>query len=138
MWSWGAETGAHALRLLFSGVFDRHPGTTLILGHMGEFLPYQRSRFDSRWNTLANGHKLEREPSQYLGTNIVFTTSGVFSPAALTGTVLEVGADGVLFSIDYPYESSRAAVEGFERTPLSDADRHKIAHDNAERLLRIA
>jgi 2,3-dihydroxybenzoate decarboxylase len=137
LWSWGAETAGHALRLIFNGVFDRCPNATLILGHMGEFLPYQRSRINSRWDTITSDHRLERLPSEYLGSNVVFTTSGVFSPAALTGTVLEVGADAVMFSIDYPYESSQAAVEGFERTTLSDADRHKIAHGNAERLLRI-
>jgi 2,3-dihydroxybenzoate decarboxylase len=77
-------------------------------------------------------------PSAYLGTNIVFTNSGVFSPAVMLGAVLEVGADAVMFSVDYPYESSYEAVKGFERTTLSAADREKIAHGNAERLLRIS
>jgi 2,3-dihydroxybenzoate decarboxylase len=81
---------------------------------------------------------LERMPSSYLGTNIVFTNSGVFSPAVMLGAVLEVGADAVMFSVDYPYESSYDAVQGFERTTLSAADREKIAHGFAERLLRIS
>jgi 2,3-dihydroxybenzoate decarboxylase len=81
---------------------------------------------------------LKRAPSAYLGTNIVFTNSGVFSPAVMLGAVLEVGADAVMFSVDYPYESSCEAVQGFERTTLSAADRQKIAHGNAERLLRIS
>jgi 2,3-dihydroxybenzoate decarboxylase len=136
-WSWAAEVSGHALRLLFSGVFDRHPGATLILGHMGEFLPFQRSRLDSRYATITTADPLKRAPSAYLGTNIVFTNSGVFSPAVMRGAVLEVGADAVMFSVDYPYESSREAVQGFERTTLSAADREKIAHGNAERLLRI-
>jgi 2,3-dihydroxybenzoate decarboxylase len=139
-WSWAAEVSGHALRLLFGGVFDRHPAATLILGHMGEFLPFQRSRLDSRYATLgpeASTTPLQRPPSAYLGTNIVFTNSGVFSPAVMLGAVLEVGADAMMFSIDYPYESSHEAVEGFERTTLSAADREKIAHGNAERLLRI-
>jgi 2,3-dihydroxybenzoate decarboxylase len=138
MWSWGAETAGHALRILYSGIFDRYPDATLVLGHMGEFLPYQRSRLDSRWKTIASDYHLERPPSHYVGTNIMFTNTGVFSPAALTGAVLEVGADTVMFSVDYPYESSAEAVDGFERTTLSDIDRHKIAHRNAERLLRIS
>lgn len=137
MWSWAAEVSGHALRMLFSGVFDRHPSATMILGHMGEFLPFQRSRLDSRYATVETGYRLQRPPSAYLGTNIVFTTSGVFSPAALVGGVLEVGADAMMFSVDYPYESSWAAVEGFERTTLSAADREKIAHANAERILKI-
>lgn len=137
MWSWAAEVSAHALRVLCSGVFDRHPSATLILGHMGEFLPYQRSRLDSRYATTNTDDRLPRPPSAYLGTNIVFTTSGVFSPAALTGAVLEVGGDAIMFSVDYPYESSREAVDGFERTTLSPTDREKIAHGNAERILKI-
>lgn len=140
-WSWAAEVSGHALRILFGGVFDRHPGATLILGHMGEFLPFQRSRLDSRYATVLRGAtdaQLKRMPSEYLGTNIVFTNSGVFSPAVMLGAVLEVGADALMFSVDYPYESSYEAVKGFEQTTLSAADREKIAHGNAERLLRIS
>ncbi len=136
-WSWAAEVGGHALRVIYGGVFDRHPGATLILGHMGEFLPFMRSRLDSRYHTLDLQTPLQRMPSAYLGSNVVITTSGVFSPAALTGAVLEIGADAVLFSVDYPYESSHDAVAGFEQADLSDDDRHKIAHRNAERILRL-
>jgi 2,3-dihydroxybenzoate decarboxylase len=136
-WSWAAETGGHALRVIYGGVFDRHPEATLILGHMGEFLPFMRSRLDSRYQTLNPESPLQRVPSAYIGSNLVITTSGVFSPAALTGAVLEMGAEAIMFSVDYPYESSHDAVAGFERTTLSDADRHKIAHGNAERILRL-
>ncbi len=136
-WSWAAEVGGHALRILFGGVFDRHPGATMILGHMGEFLPFQRSRLDSRYRSMQTTTALQRVPSAYLGTNIVFTNSGVFSPAVMLGAVLEVGGDAIMFSVDYPYESSYEAVQGFERTTLSAADREKIAHGNAERLLGI-
>jgi 2,3-dihydroxybenzoate decarboxylase len=136
-WSWAAEVGGHALRIVYGGVFDRHPGATLILGHMGEFLPFQRSRLDNRYDTIDVASALKRRPSDYLGTNVVFTNSGLFSPATLLGAVLEVGADAVMFSVDYPYQSSREAVAGFERTTLSAGDREKIAHGNAERLLRI-
>jgi 2,3-dihydroxybenzoate decarboxylase len=136
-WSWAAETGGHALRAIYGGVFDRHPGATLILGHMGEFLPFMRSRLDSRYLTLDLKMPLQRMPSAYIGSNVLVTTSGVFSPAALTGAVLEIGADAVMFSVDYPYESSHDAVTGFERTTLSDSDRDKIAHGNAERILRL-
>ncbi len=136
-WSWAAEVGGHALRIVYGGVFDQHPGATLILGHMGEFLPFQRSRLDDRYQTIEVATPLERPPSAYLGTNVVFTNSGVFSPATLLGAVLEVGPDAVMFSVDYPYESSYEAVAGFERTTLSAGDREKIAHGNTERLLRI-
>lgn len=136
-WSWAAETGGHALRVIYGGVFDRHPSATLILGHMGEFLPFMRSRLDSRYRILDPEIPLQRPPSAYIGSNVVITTSGVFSPAALTGAVLEIGADAVMFSVDYPYESSQEAVAGLERTTLSDTDREKIAHGNAERILRL-
>ena len=136
-WSWAAEVGGHALRVIYGGVFDRHPGATLLLGHMGEFLPFMRSRLDSRYRTLDPQTPLQRMPSAYLGSNVVITTSGVFSPAALTGAVLEIGADAVMFSIDYPYESSQEAVAGFEQASLSYDDRRKIAHRNAERILRL-
>ena len=76
-------------------------------------------------------------PSAYIGSNVVVTTGGDFSPAALTGAVLEIGADAVLFSVDYPYEPSHEAVAGLERTTLSDTDRDKITHGNAERILRL-
>jgi 2,3-dihydroxybenzoate decarboxylase len=136
-WSWAAEVGGHALRVIYGGVFDRHPGATLILGHMGEFLPFMRSRLDSRYRTQDHESPLDRMPSAYIGSNVLITTSGVFSPAALTGAVLEVGADAIMFSIDYPYETSYDAVAGFERTTLSDIDRDKIAYRNAERILRL-
>jgi 2,3-dihydroxybenzoate decarboxylase len=136
-WSWAAEVGGHALRIVYGGVFDRHPGARLILGHMGEFLPFQRSRLDDVYAKIEVTTPLKRPPSAYLGTNVVFTNSGVFSPATILGAVLEVGADAVLFSVDYPYDSSAEAVAGFERTALSPGDRDKIAHGNAERLLRI-
>jgi 2,3-dihydroxybenzoate decarboxylase len=137
VWSWAAEVSGHALRILFGGVFDRHPGATMILGHMGEFLPFQRSRLDSRYQIMQPTTPLKRAPSAYLGTNVVFTNSGVFSPAVMLGAVLEVGADAMMFSIDYPFESSYDAVKGFEQTTLNAADREKIAHGNAERLLGI-
>jgi 2,3-dihydroxybenzoate decarboxylase len=86
---------------------------------MGEFLPFMRSQLDSRYATLDPQVPLQRLPSAYIGSNVVITTSGVFSPAAL-----EIGAEAVLFSVDYyPHESSHEAVAGLERTTLSDADR---------------
>ena len=136
-WSWAAETGGHALRVIYGGVFDRHPGAHLILGHMGEFLPFMRSRLDSRYRIHEPETPLERTPSSYIGTNVLATTSGVLSPAALTGAVLEIGADSIMFAIDYPYETTREAVDGFEHTTLNATDRAKIAHLNAERLLRL-
>jgi 2,3-dihydroxybenzoate decarboxylase len=136
-WSWQAETGGHALRLVYAGVFDRHPGATVILGHLGEFLPFQKSRLDSRYRTLRVETPLLRAPSAYLGTNILITTSGVLAPEAIEAAVLTAGEDAVMFSVDYPFEDTAAAVAAVERARLSDEVREKVAHRTARRVLRL-
>lgn len=136
-WGWGVETGSHALRLLFGGVFDRFPGVKLVLGHMGEALPFLRWRFDSRFEAYRMGVELKLKPSEYFTRNIVITTSAVCSHASLMGAVGEMGPEGVMFSIDYPYEDTEAAVDFIETAPLDDAARRLICHDNAARLLGL-
>lgn len=136
-WGWGVETATHALRLLFGGVFDRYPGVKLILGHMGEGLPFQRWRFDSRFAVYSHGIKLARAPSEYLGSNIVITTSGVCSPPTLTAAIAEMGREAVMFSVDYPYESTALAAEFIEQTPMDDATRNLVCHGNAQRLFKL-
>ena len=136
-WGWGVETATHALRLLFGGVFDRFPRLTLILGHMGEGLPFQRWRFDSRFAAYPHGVTLQRAPSEYIGSNIVITTSGVCSPAALAGAVAELGAEAVMFSVDYPYESTPLAADFIEAAPLDERTRALVCHGNAERLFKL-
>lgn len=136
-WGWGVETATHALRLLFGGVFDRFPGLKVILGHMGEGLPFQRWRFDSRFAVYPYGVKLKRQPSEYIGTNIVITTSGVCSPGALMGAIAEMGPEAVMFSVDYPYESSSIAADFIEQAPMDDATRALVCHGNAERLFKL-
>lgn len=138
MWGWAATTGGHAMRIVCGGVFDRHPDATLILGHMGEFLPFQLSRFDSRYGTFQLDRPLLRKPSQYFGSNVLITTSGVFEPAVLRAAIDILGADAVMFAVDYPWEASRDAVELIRRTPMTDAERHQVAHGNAERILKLA
>ncbi|WP_397473623.1 amidohydrolase family protein [Pusillimonas sp.] len=136
-WGWGVETATHALRLLFGGVFDRFPGVKLILGHMGEGLPFQRWRFDSRFAAYPNGITLNRAPSEYIGSNIVITTSGVCSPAALMGAIGEMGAEAVMFSVDYPYESSSVAADFIEKAPMDEHTRALVCYGNAERLFKL-
>jgi 2,3-dihydroxybenzoate decarboxylase len=136
-WSWQAETGGHALRLVYAGVFDRHPKATLVLGHLGEFLPFQKSRLDSRYATLQVDTPLERMPSEYIGTNILLTTSGVLAPEAIQAAVLTAGEDAVMFSVDYPFEETAAAVASVEKADLSTAVKEKIAHLNARRVLGL-
>ncbi len=136
-WGWGVEAGSHALRLLFGGVFDRFPNLKLILGHMGEGLPFLRWRFDSRFAVYSHGIKLKKAPSEYFGSNIVITTSGVCSPPSLIAAIAEMGADAVMFSVDYPYESSELAAEFIENTPMDDKTRQMVCSGNARRLLKL-
>ncbi|AKI02220.1 putative TIM-barrel fold metal-dependent hydrolase [Hoeflea sp. IMCC20628] len=136
-WGWGVETGSHALRILFGGVFDRFPKVKLVLGHMGEALPFLRWRYDSRFQAYPMGVSLERAPSAYFGSNILITTSGVCSHPSLMGAIGEMGEDAVMFSIDYPYEDTDLAVEFIESAPLSEVARAKVCHDNAARLFGL-
>ncbi|MGL6234922.1 MAG: amidohydrolase family protein [Segniliparus sp.] len=135
---WAADTSGHALRLVYGKVFERHPGAKLILGHMGEFLPFQLARLDSPHHLLGERSRLSKPPSTYVRDNIYITTSGVCSPAALIGAVHEIGVDHVMFAVDYPYEHTGPAVRFLDALPLAPADKAKIAHRNAERILRIA
>jgi 2,3-dihydroxybenzoate decarboxylase len=137
IWGWGVETAGHALRLLFGGVFDRFPALTLLLGHMGEFLPYQRWRMDSRFAANPAGITLARKPSEYIGTNILITTAGVCSEAALLGAIGEIGSQAVLFSVDYPYESTAQACEFIEQASLDAVTRALVCHGNARRIFNI-
>jgi 2,3-dihydroxybenzoate decarboxylase len=136
-WGWGVETGTHALRILFGGVFDLFPRLKLVIGHMGEGLPFLRWRFDSRFAVYPHGVKLERAPSEYFGSNILITTSGVCSPHALIGAIGEMGAEAVLFSIDYPYESTELAAQFIEQAPLDEATRQLVCYGNAERIFKL-
>jgi 2,3-dihydroxybenzoate decarboxylase len=136
-WGWGVDTGTHALRMLFAGIFDRFPELKIVLGHMGEALPFLRWRFDSRFAVYTHGVRLERKPSDYFGRNILITTTGVCSDAALAGAIGEIGTDAVMFSVDYPYESIAVAADWIDAAPLDAATKAKICHDNAARLLKL-
>ncbi|MFW7344589.1 MAG: amidohydrolase family protein [Pigmentiphaga sp.] len=136
-WGWGVETASHALRMVFGGVFDRFPRLKVILGHMGEGLPFQRWRFDSRFAAYPYGVSLQRRPSEYIGTNLLITTSGVCSHPTLVGAVGEMGVDAVMFSVDYPYESTEAAARFIDTAPLEPAQLEAICHGNAARILGL-
>lgn len=135
-WSWAAETAGHALRVIYGGTFDRHPGAVMILGHMGEGIPCQLYRLDAT-HGRQQLHCPALRPSEYFGRNVLITTSGVFDDAALAAAVMKLGADSIMFSVDYPYEDSGKAVGWLEAAPLKDAEREAIAHGNAEKLLRL-
>jgi predicted TIM-barrel fold metal-dependent hydrolase len=131
-WGWHIETAVHVLRTILGGAFDKFPGLQLIIGHMGESLPFMLSRLDVMPMAMT---KLARPISAYLRENVHYTFAGFnFTPTFLD-LFLQVGVDRIMFSADYPYGSMSEARAFLDRLPVSTADREKIAHLNAERLL---
>lgn len=137
-WAWTVETATHALRLVFGGTFKRFPKLKVILGHMGETLPFLLWRFDSRAQ-LQVGREIApgSRPSDIIKRNIVITTAGVCAPGPLVEAIGALGEDSVMFSVDYPYEDTQVAADFIDSAPISEALRAKVCHGNAERLLRL-
>ena len=134
-WEWGFETGSHALRLVFGGLFDRFPKARVGLGHMGETLPYLLSRFDSRAKLY--GVKLAKAPSQYIKDNIVVTVSGVYAAEPLRCAVDALGRDKVMFAADYPFEDAEEAGHFMDSVAIAEDLRADVAYNNAAKLLRL-
>ena len=134
-WGWGVETGTHALRMIFGGVFDRFPKALLLLGHLGETLPYLLWRFDSRAKLY--GVSLKRQPSEYIKENIAVTVSGMFSAEPLNCAVAALGRSRVMFSADYPFESAAEAGHFMDDVSIDEALREEICWRNAARILNI-
>ncbi len=132
-WGWHAEAGLHVLRMIATGVFDRHPALRLIIGHCGEMLPFMLARIDA----MLRLDSLALAPSGYFARNIWVTTSGLFSIPPVLCTVQVLGIDRVLFSVDYPFGSNAAGRELLDTLPLSPQDKAKIAGGNAERVLGL-
>jgi predicted TIM-barrel fold metal-dependent hydrolase len=132
-WGWHAEAGLHVLRMIATGVFDRHPGLRLIIGHCGEMIPFMLDRIDAmlRVDTMA------LTPSEYFARNVWVTTSGLFSIPPVMCAVQVLGVDRVLFSVDYPFGSNAAGRGLLDTLPLSAADLAKIAGGNAARVLNL-
>ncbi len=136
-WSFGVETAIHALRLMASGVFDRYPKLTVILGHLGEGIPYNIWRTDHRLRKTPRGIPASKPLGEYLRNNIYLTTSGNFRTQTLLGAMGEVGADRILFSVDWPFEDIAQGCEWFDQASISETDRIKIGRTNAERLFGL-
>jgi 2,3-dihydroxybenzoate decarboxylase len=136
-WEWTFETGSHALRLIFGGVFDRFPRARVALGHLGETLPFLLWRFDSRAGPNFYAAKLAKRPSQYVKENIVVATSGMCSAEPLTCTISALGRDRVMFAADYPFESVEEAAHFIDGVKLDERVREDICSKNASRLLSL-
>ena len=136
-WGWHAETALHTLRLIVSGIFDRFPTLQLIIGHMGEGLPYALARTSG---VLSHAAPHLRQPvAGYFQSNIHLTTSGYFSQPPLRCALDVVGSDRLLFSIDYPFSPNTRGRSYLEELSgvLSPEDMAKLTHGNAEALLRL-
>jgi 2,3-dihydroxybenzoate decarboxylase len=137
-WAWGVETGTHALRIINAGVFDAFPKATLILGHLGETLPYLLGRLDEGYVMAAkSGRKLQKRLSEYVRSNVLVTTSGLYRPEALVCAINAMGEDRVLYAMDYPFVQPKDSIDCFENTPMSNEVREKISYLNAKRWLKL-
>lgn len=138
-WAFAQETAVHALRLMGSGLFDEHPNLRIILGHMGEGLPYMMWRIDNRnaWVKVPPKYPAKRRIADYFNENFYITTSGNFRTQTLIDAMLEIGADRILFSTDWPFENIDHAADWFDTTTIAEADRVKIGRTNAKLLFGI-
>jgi 2,3-dihydroxybenzoate decarboxylase len=137
MWAFGAETAAHALRLITSGLFDRYPRQQMILGHLGEGLVAMMARAQRRFEYASCGKKLQKPLGQYLRDHFYITTSGNFHTPTLNNVIEEMGIDRVMFSVDYPYESMSEGVTWFDSCPMGGDARLKVGRLNACHLLKL-
>jgi predicted TIM-barrel fold metal-dependent hydrolase len=133
-WGWHIETAVHVIRMILGGVFDQYPQLQIVIGHMGEALPFMLQRLDVMPMAMT---RIKRPLSEYLRENVHYTFSGFnFTPTFLD-LLLQVGVDRIMFSADHPYASMTQARAFLDRLPVCAADKERIAHGNAERLLRL-
>lgn len=141
-WGWHVDTGLHVLRLILGGVFDQFPNLQIIIGHMGEALPSMIWRANSELGPAVK--YLKRRVIDYFQQNVHVTTSGYYAAAdgsidyaAFIALFHAIGIERIMFSVDYPYSDNRACKRFLENLPIATSDKEKIAHLNAERLLKL-
>jgi uncharacterized protein len=134
-WGWHMETATHVLRLILGGAFDRYQDLQFVVGHMGEALPFMLPRLEIALPGEVT--KLERPVDSYLRENLHYTFGGFNWVQAFLDLVLQVGVDRIMFSTDHPYASMSEARAFLDGLPVSPADKERIAHGNAEHLLRL-
>jgi 2,3-dihydroxybenzoate decarboxylase len=136
-WGFAMDTVSHFLRMIFAGVFDAHPKLQVILGHLGEGIPFFLDRLEDHTTIAAKHRGLKKTAAQVMRENVYVTTSGNFSTAAFQCTREVLGLDRIIFSVDWPYESNKIGAAFLKNLPLAPAEKEKLAHGNAERLLKL-
>ena len=134
-WGWHIETAVHLIRMILGGTFDQFPKLQVVIGHLGEGIPFMLQRLDRNLPTQMT--KLKHPIRHYLRQNVHYTFGGFNFPATFLNLLLEVGVERIMFSVDYPYGSMKEARDFLEHLPVSPEDRERIAHANAEQLFRI-
>ena len=138
VWGWGFETASQVLRLIASGTLDRHPTASIIVGHMGEGLPFALDRIDDRWAILQHDVVLELAPSEYVKRNVFITTAGVEASAPLQCAQEVLGIERMMFSVDYPYQSMESATRFLRSADLSPEERRLLSGETARRVLQLS
>jgi predicted TIM-barrel fold metal-dependent hydrolase len=133
-WGYTVETATTAIRMVLSGVFEAHPRLKIVLGHLGEALPFLVWRIDQ---ALARPGQKSLSFRDIFCGNFSITTSGNFSNPALLCSIMEMGVDRILFAVDWPFVENTAATEWLSAAPICDEDKAKIFSGNAKRLLRM-
>ena len=133
-WGFTVETATVAIRMILSGMFQEHPKLKIILGHLGETLPFLLWRID---HALARPGQKQLNFREVFCKNFYVTTSGFFSNPALLCTVMEMGADRILFAVDWPFVANTPGTQWVDTIPLSDEDKIKILSGNAQRILKL-
>lgn len=138
-WGFHVETAEHILRLMLCGLFDRYPNLKIIIGHMGELLPFWAWRLDHRMKEegWTKKNECKKTITEYLNQNIYITTSGYFNTAGLMHAMDVMSSDRIMFSVDFPYEDNMLASQWIESVKLKEEDKKKICYQNACNLLGL-
>jgi len=143
IYGFAVETGLHLLRLIVAGVFDRHPKLRMVVGHLGEGLPFWLFRLDYMHRSMVTSERypgarpLQRKPSDYLKENVWVTTSGMQWAPAIRFAQQVLGIERVLYAMDYPYQFVPEEVKVTDELPISEVEHALLYQGNAERLFRL-